>query len=376
MMPLQRNRAAVRRFAGMMKFAGWLQRLPDRVTPPPFRLMQIGSAFWQSRALYVAARLDVATRLGDRHLTADEIAALVLAQPDALYRLLRMLAAIGVFEEVSPRVFANNRLSAPLRDDHPDGVRAIILLHHSDEMSRPWGEQLERCVREGGIPFQRTHGAALFDYMDQHPAFDALFAQAMDHVEALSGDSFVRDFDWSRFRRVIDMGGSRGSKAIAILKRHPHLHALVVDRAQVIQGAAGHWQGDVAPSVLARLRFQAGNLLESAPMAINDQDIYLLSAVFHGFDDPTCIQALRNLARACGGTGARIALLEMVMAESRADLACAAFDMQMFMGTRGRERTLGEWQRVFDEGGCVLEEQVNLQSFVRMLVLQVKPEAG
>ena len=77
MMSLQRNRAAVRRFAGMMKFAGWLQRLPDRVTPPPFRLMQIGSAFWQSRALYVAARLDVATRLGDRHLTADEIAALV-----------------------------------------------------------------------------------------------------------------------------------------------------------------------------------------------------------------------------------------------------------------------------------------------------------
>ena len=73
------------------------------------------------------------------------------------------------------------------------------------------GEPLERCVREGGIPFQRTHGAALFDYMDQHPAFDVLFAQAMDHVEALSGDSFVRDLTGAAFG-VIDMGGLRGRR--------------------------------------------------------------------------------------------------------------------------------------------------------------------
>lgn len=87
-----------------MKFAGWLQNIPNKVTPPPFRLMQIGSAFWQSRALCVAARLDIATVLGDERLVADEIAARVAAQPDATYRLLRMLAAMGVFEEVSPRV--------------------------------------------------------------------------------------------------------------------------------------------------------------------------------------------------------------------------------------------------------------------------------
>ena len=48
-----------------MKFAGWLQNIPNKITPPPFRLIQIGSAFWQSRALYVAARLDIATVLGD-----------------------------------------------------------------------------------------------------------------------------------------------------------------------------------------------------------------------------------------------------------------------------------------------------------------------
>jgi len=372
-MPLQKNAGAVRRFAGLMKFASWLQNIPNKVTPPPFRLLQIGSAFWQSRALYVAARLDIATVLGDERLDADEIATRVAAEPDAAYRLLRMLAAIGVFEEVSPRVFANNRLSAPLREDNPNSVRAMILMHNAEEMSRPWYEQLERAVRDGGVPFALAHGEELFDYMDGHPEFDALFSRAMDTVETLSGDSFAQDFDWGRFERVIDVGGSTGSKSLAILKRHPHLNALVVDRAQVVRDAERHWKhgiGREAPALLARLSFQAGNLFKSVPKATSDKDIYLLSAVLHCFDDEHCVKALRNLVVACGGTGARIALLELVMVESRADLAGAAIDMQMFMGTRGRERTLAEWSRLFDRSGVVLEEQVRLQSFATILVLQ------
>jgi len=369
-MTFQKNAGAVRRFAGLMKFAGWLQNLPNRITPPPFRLVQIGSAFWQSRALHVAARLDIATVLADERLAADEIAARVSAQPDATYRLLRMLAAMGIFEEVSPRVFSNNRLSAPLRMDNPNSVRAMILMHNSEEMSRPWYEQLENSVREGGIPFARTHGQALYDYMDSHAEFDALFSRAMDSVEALSGDSFVQDFDWGRFERVIDVGGSTGSKSIAILKRHPHLTALVADRAQVIETASKHWDGREPPGLLARLSFCACNLLEAVPPAAGAKDIYLLSAVLHGFDDETCVKALRNLASACAGTGARVALMELVMPAVGTDLTGAAFDMQMFMGTPGRERTLAEWSNLFDSAGLVLEEQVNLQSFAKILVLQ------
>jgi hypothetical protein len=366
---LQKNAGAVRRFSGLMKFAGWLQNIPNKITPPPFRLIQIGSAFWQSRALYVAARLDIATMLGDEHLSADEIAARVLAESDAVYRLLRLLAALGVFEEVSPRVFRNNGLSDYLREDNPKNVRAMILMHNSEAMSRPWYEQLERGVRNGEVPFQLTHGQAMFGYMDAHPEFDRLFSRAMDSVEALTGDSFARDFDWGRFERVIDIGGSNGSKSLAILKHHPHLTALVVDRAQVIREAAQHWTGREEPALLARLSFQAGDLFESVPAA-GGKDIYLLSAVLHGFDDDHCIKALRNIVSTCAGTGARIALMEQVLPESRADFAGAACDMQMFMATRGRERTLEEWQKLFDRSGLALEEKVNLQSFAKILVLR------
>lgn len=371
-MSLQKNSGSVRRFAKLMKFAAWLQNIPNKLTPPPFRLIQIGSAFWQSRVLHVAVRLDIASVLGDEQLAVDVIAAGVSAQPDAVYRLLRMLASMGVFDEVSPRVFKNNTLSTYLREDKPKNVRAMILMHNSVEMSRPWFEQLEQGVHNGDVPFQISHGRELYAYMDDHAEFDALFARAMDSVEALTGDSFATDFDWERFDRIIDVGGSKGSKSLAILKRHPHLTALVFDRNQVIQTAATYWTGKESPALLSRLTFQSGDLLESVPAAENDKDIYLLSAVLHGMGDESCIKVLRNLAAASTGTGARIALMELVVSEVKADFSSAAFDMQMFMATRGRERTLPEWQGLFDQSGLALDELVGLQAMGKILVLRPK----
>jgi hypothetical protein len=368
-MSFQKNSRSVRRFAKLMKFAAWLQNIPNKITPPPFRLIQIGSAFWQSRALYIAVRLDIASVLEDERLSADTIAARTSAHPDSVYRLLRMLAAMGIFDEVSPRVFKNNALSAYLREDNPKNVRAMILMHNSMEMSLPWYEQLEQGVHNGEVPFQLAHGQELYAYMDDHAEFDALFARAMDSAESLTGDSFATDFDWRRFGRIIDIGGSKGSKSLAILKRHPHLTALVFDRNQVIQTAAAYWTGKESPALLSRLSYQAGNALDSVPAAQNDKDIYLLSAVLHGMADENCINVLRNLATACANTGARIALMELVIPDLKADFSSAAFDMQMFMATRGRERTLPEWQSLFDESGLALEQVVGLQSIGKILVL-------
>jgi len=369
-MTYQRHAGAVRRFAMAMKIGAWLQELPGKLTPAPFRLIQISSAFWQSRALYVATRLDIAGLLGDDSLNSDDIAAGVKASPDAVARLLRLLAAMGIFEETTPRVYRNNKLSNHLRADKRNNIRAMILMHHHDAMSRPWFEQLERGVREGVPPFTLSHGMELFEYLDRHSELDTLFAQAMDSVEALSGDAYATDFDWSRFERIIDIGGSRGSKSLTILKHHPGLAALVVDRAQVIDEARQYWSVQSNPAA-ERMQFAVGDILGKLPAAQSAQDIYLLAAVLHGFDDDTAVVGLRNLAGACGNTGARIALLENVLPGQGADLFGAASDMQMFMGTRGRERSLTEWSRLFARSGLVLEEVVGLRSFVKILLLKV-----
>ncbi|MGE5517107.1 MAG: methyltransferase [Bacteroidota bacterium] len=347
-----------------------LARLPDKLVPPPFRLIQIGAAFWQSRALYVAARLDLATLIGDGQVEAATLAGRAGAHADSLRRLLRMLAAMGVFEEVRPGTYRNNRLSTALRTDRPNSVRAMILMHNSPEMSRPWFETLEDGIRTGQTPFELAHGMPLYDRMDADPAFDRLFAQAMDQVEALAGDAFTTAFDWRAFDRVIDVGGANGSKSMALLKRHPHLQAIVVDRPQTIAAAREHWTGHDTARTLGRMRFEAGDVFTSVPASTSAKDVYLLSAVLHGFDDHMCAKALRNVAAAAAPNGCPIILLEMLMPDSHADMATASFDMQMLMATKGRERTLAEWEQVFEHGGVRLSEVVHLASFAKMLVLR------
>jgi len=55
-------------------------------------------------------------------------------------------------------------------------------------------------------------------------------------------------------------------------------------------------------------------------------------------------------------------------APPQAGLSTASFDVQMLTTTRGRERTLGEWQRLFEKNGWKLQEVVGLQSFGKILV--------
>lgn len=368
-MTLQMNIGSVRRFAKVMKFGSWLQSIPNKVTPAPFRLVQIGSAYWQSRALFVAAQLDVATVLGKESMDASALASHVGANADALGRMMRLLAAIGVFEETTPMVFRNNKLSSCLSSNDPQSVRAMILMHNSEAISRPWFEQLEAGIRSGTPPFQLSHGEDLFDYLDQHAAFDQQFSEAMDSVEALAGDGFATDLDWSRFERIIDIGGSRGAKSLAILKRHPNISALIVDRPQVVAEAQQYWANHHTDGV-ERLRFQAGDLFAEIPVATGPKDIYLLSAVLHSFDDRTCVRALQTLREAIRGTGARVAILEIVVPETGADIASASFDMQMFVSCRGRERTLSEWKSVIQASELLLDEVVHLRSLGSILVLR------
>lgn len=299
MSKLQRNRLKAWLFQRAMGIANALAMLPNKLVPAPFRLIQIGSAYWQSRALYVAAELGVADAIGDEELASEAIAQKLSLHADYLYRLLRMLASIGVFEESAEGHFRNNKLSHCLRRDSPASVRDMVLLHNSPQMSRPWFEELGPAMRSAEVPFARSHGAELFDYLDHHPEFDALFTKAMASVEALAGSEFLDDFDWGQFDRIIDVGGSSGSKSLAILRRHPSLSALIFDRPQVIEKAIADGQTTIDAQLLSRISFTGGDMLESIPPAQSERDIFLFVAIFHAMNDAQVEKILSNLRTAC-----------------------------------------------------------------------------
>ena len=73
--------------------------------PPPAAMMGLITGYWVSQAVGVVARLGVADQLGSGPRSSDELALAVGADPQSLYRVLRLLASLGVFAEVAPRTF-------------------------------------------------------------------------------------------------------------------------------------------------------------------------------------------------------------------------------------------------------------------------------
>jgi len=191
----------------------------------------------------------------------------------------------------------------------------------------------------------------------------------MASVEALTGSDYLDDFDWGRFERLVDVGGSNGSKSIAILRRHPKLKALVFDRPQVIENAADDWRGKLDPDLLARISYTGGDMLEAIPSARAEGDVYLFTAVFHGMGDAEADKVLANLRAACGPHRPTVAIIDCVAEARHIDPTVANFDMQMLVGTRGRERTEAEWRALLERGGFALQQIVSLRTFARLLVV-------
>jgi hypothetical protein len=63
------------------------------------RVIEMVTGCMLSRAIHVAAELGVADLLADGSKTISELASATSAQPEALYRLLRMLASYNIFAE-------------------------------------------------------------------------------------------------------------------------------------------------------------------------------------------------------------------------------------------------------------------------------------
>ena len=75
------------------------EALPREQFQELFRLIR---GYRVSQALYVVARLGIADLLADGAQDSDELARATGTHPGALYRLLRFLAAAGLFREAAP----------------------------------------------------------------------------------------------------------------------------------------------------------------------------------------------------------------------------------------------------------------------------------
>jgi hypothetical protein len=107
-----------------------VQPMPQSTPTAAVRSELVGQllGFVVSQAIYVAATLGIADQLAEGPRSATELAGAVdAADPDGLYRLLRLLAGHSIFAELPGGQFTNSGQSELLREG-PGSLRPLAML--------------------------------------------------------------------------------------------------------------------------------------------------------------------------------------------------------------------------------------------------------
>jgi O-methyltransferase domain/Dimerisation domain len=331
----------------------------DRRPPAQEVMLGLISGYWISQLVFVAAELGVADELAKGPRTMAALAKRVGAQPDALHRVMRALASVGVFAETADGRFRLTPAAATLRSGVPGSLRSFAQMMIAGHNWRGWQELLH-AVRTGEVGFDRVHGMSYFPWLRAHPEEGQLFSESMASISGPENDAVARGYDFAKFDTLVDVGGAHGHLLAAILRRHKRLRGVLYDQPQVVAGAEA---SGFLREVAARCAIEGGDFFARVPKGA---DAYLMKYIIHDWDDDRASAILRHCREAMNPEG-RVFVVEHVIAKGNAPDWAKLLDVNMLALLTGRERTLEQFRALFRSAGLKLRRAHPTRSALRIL---------
>lgn len=315
------------------------------------------SGYWVSQAIYAAAKFSIADHLKDGARSVEDLAATTSTNPDALYRLLRALASLGIFVETGSKEFALTPLAEGLRSDVPGSKRALALMM-GDEQFRAWSE-IEYSIRTGKMAFDKVFGKPVFEYLGEHPEKAKIFDAAMVGIHGRESDAIAAAYDFSGIKVVADIGGGNGSQLIGLLTKCPHLKGILFDLPHVVERAK---ERIAAAGLADRCELVGGSFFESVPAGA---DAYLMRHIIHDWDDEKSLTILRNCHKVMSAEN-KLLVVESVIPPGNEPFGGKLLDLVMLLIPGGKERTEEEYRTLYQRAGfklsrvCPTESEVSV----------------
>ncbi len=342
-MPSRRNAPPAWLIDGIERVRGVLGTARRSAVPPNVAVLELAQGAWLTQAMYVATRLGFADALADGPRTAGELARRAGSDPGATFRVMRALAAHGLFKLRSDGRFALTRTGQALRSDYDGSMAPMIEMVGSPEHWEHWGNLLH-SVKTGETAVEKLRGAPMFDYLATNPEYAALFNDAMTGVSALAVETAVPLYDFTAHELIVDVGGGHGALLAAVLAAAPDAQGVLFDLPSVVDGAGGVLE---AAGVAGRCTSKGGSFFDAVP---DGGDAYLLKTVIHDWDDDEALSILRNVRTAIAANG-HVLLLESVLPEGAPPHVGMLLDIEMLVHAGGRERTAREYGDLLARAG-------------------------
>jgi hypothetical protein len=168
--------------------------------------------------------------------------------------------------------FAQTPMADTLRADVPTSVRGIVLFFGHPYHWEHWGH-LPYSVQTGLPSIDALRGKPIFEWLDEHPEFAAIFHEAMTSASNTEIEPVLAVYDFSDFNTIVDVGGGHGRLLAAILRKAPRARGILFDAESVVAGAQSVLDG---AGVTDRCAVVGGSFFESVPAG---GDAYLLKHI-------------------------------------------------------------------------------------------------
>ncbi len=171
-------------------------------------------------------------------------------------------------------------------------------------------------------------------------------------LRILWGDCVAKAFDFTPFRMVTDLGGATGGHLVGIVRRFPHLEAIVFDLEYNREAAE---EGLSRTDESGTIRFQTGTFFEDE--LPHGTDVFLLSHILHDWGRERCLRILRRACEALPDDGVVLAE-EFLLSEEKTGPLLAAFQgLHVFYNNiEARQYTGTEIQEMMAEAGFARSE--------------------
>jgi hypothetical protein len=315
--------------------------------PPQAVVIQMVMGGWVAHSISQISRLNVpdALKKSGPQTAAQLVAGGIDANIEALHRVMRACASVGLFSEDSNGRFGLTPLSDVLTADSPGSVKVV-----AQEMGSTWDQMfggIAEGIRTGEPQSRNLFGLEWWDYLKANPKEMETFGEAMKSNSVNSMRGVLEKGDFTKSRTVVDVGGGFGHLVVALLEKYSNLRGVLLDMPDLIPVARKSLPIS-DPSVASRLEYVGGDMFESVPRG----DTYILKHIIHDWDDERSLRLLRNCHASMEGDGLLLCVDSVIPPLGDTGTPTAKFlDLLMMLAIRGKERTRQQWEDLYRAAG-------------------------
>jgi len=313
--------------------------------PNPESIMQIGSGFWASKMLLSAVKFEIFTILAERkamsattlksHLGLNCTDRNVYDFLDAL-KVFGFLNRTGLLETAS---YSNSMDTDVFLDKNKPTYIGGMLEMMNNRLYGFWGN-LEEGLTTGLPQNEAKTGGDLFERLYSDPDRLKEFIHAMGAFQMGNFMAFSQVFDFSKYKTLVDVGGSGGLLSLMVAKNQAHMNCTSWDLPPVepiASEAIKHF------GLSDRVKAAQGDFFKDD---IPKADIVVMGNILHDWDEEIKLMLMQKAYDSLPEGGAFVAIEGVIDDQREKNVFGMMMSLNMLIETgKGFDYTFADFNR-------------------------------